>query len=302
MSLSQFKTTRTSVLDKLSDELNKTASKKYGDDERFWKVTTDKAGNGSAIIRFLPAKGDESEIPWVSYYSHSFQGPGGWYIENCLTTINQDDPSCEYNTKLFESGVEDNKTLGRKQKRKLHYVSNILVVKDPAHPENEGKVFLFRYGSKIFGKIKELMQPEQDELTEEEVTPIYPFQPYSGANFKLVVRKEDGYPNYDKSVFLKQSAIAPTDEEIDAIGEKLFDLKEFVDPKNFKSYDALKKRLDKVLGLSAKAPSEEKRPSVEEKRASAPQTRDEDDNDEVSGSVEEDDENLSYLQKLAEDD
>ena len=217
------------------------------DDTRFWQPTVDKSGNGMAVIRFLPAPpldGDDS-LPWVRLFSHGFQGPGGWYIENSLTTLNQKDPVSEHNSVLWNSGIEANKEIARKQKRKLSHISNILVVSDPSNPENEGKIFLYKYGKKIFDKLSEAMNPEfQDE------TAINPFDFWDGANFKLKIRKVEGYRNYDKSEFVSPEALYDGDEaKLKKIFDQEYSLKEFVSPGNFKSYDVLKARLDKVLGI-----------------------------------------------------
>tara|TARA_R110000824_G_scaffold247627_1_gene436669 strand:- start:1650 stop:2531 length:882 start_codon:yes stop_codon:yes gene_type:complete len=217
------------------------------DDTRFWQPTVDKSGNGMAVIRFLPAPpldGDDS-LPWVRLFSHGFQGPGGWYIENSLTTLNQKDPVSEYNSVLWNSGIEANKDIARKQKRKLSHISNIMVVSDPSNPENEGKVFLYKFGKKIFDKLSEAMNPEfQDE------TAINPFDFWEGANFKLKIRKVEGYRNYDKSEFASPNALFDGDEDkLKKLFDQEYSLKEFVSPGNFKSYDLLKARLDKVLGI-----------------------------------------------------
>ena len=211
-------------------------------DERLWKPVMDKSGNGYAVIRFLPAPEGE-DMPWAKVWNHAFQGPTGqWYIENSLTTVGQNDPVSEYNSKLWNSGVESDKEIARKQKRKLQYYSNIYVVKDPANPQNEGKVFLYRYGKKIFDKIMEAMQPAfQDE------TAVNPFDFWEGANFKLKLRKVDGYWNYDKSEFADPSALFDNDEEIEALWKTEYSLADFTAASNFKSYDELKTRLDAVL-------------------------------------------------------
>ena len=202
----------------------------------------DKSGNGYAVIRFLPAPEGE-DMPWAKVWNHAFQGPTGqWYIENSLTTVGQNDPVSEYNSKLWNSGVESDKEIARKQKRKLQYYSNIYVVEDPANPQNEGKVFLYRYGKKIFDKIMEAMQPAfQDE------SPVNPFDFWEGANFKLKLRKVDGYWNYDKSEFADPSALFDNDEEIEALWKTEYSLADFTASSNFKSYDELKTRLDAVL-------------------------------------------------------
>ena len=221
---------------------NAPQEKKSNVDDRIWKPVMDKTGNGFAIIRFLPAPKGE-ELPWAKLWSHAFQGPTGqWYIENSLTTVGQNDPVSEHNSALWNSGVESDKEIARKQKRKLQYYSNIYVVKDGANPENEGKVFLYRFGKKIFDKIMETMQPAfEDE------SPINPYDFWEGANFKLKLRKVDGYWNYDKSEFEAPSAIFDDDDQLEELWGKEHSLTAFTDTSNFKSYDELKKRLDVVL-------------------------------------------------------
>ena len=234
-----------SNLDTLIGELNKVAepqkqSNSYQDD-RFWKPELDKSGNGYAVFRFLPAVKDE-DLPWARLWSHAFQGPGGWYIENSLTTLNKKDPVSESNSLLWNSGVDADKEIARKRKRKLSYIANVLIVSDPKHPENEGQVKLFKFGKKIFDKITEAMKPEfEDEK------PINPFDFWEGANFKLKIRKVDGYWNYDKSEFEGVSQLKQADDQIKAIWEKQYPLKPFVDPSNFKTYDELKEKLNRVI-------------------------------------------------------
>lgn len=233
-------------LDKLLQQVQKDdapqGEKKSYTDERLWKPVVDKSGNGYAVVRFLPAPSGE-ELPWVRLWNHAFQGPTGqWYIENSLTTLNQNDPVSEYNSALWNSGVESDKGIARTQKRKLQYYSNIYVVEDSMNPENNGKVMLYRYGKKIYDKIMEAMQPEfADE------TPINPFDLWEGANFKLKIRKVDGYWNYDKSEFDSPVQLKPTDEELESIYAKTHSLADFTAQSNFKSYDELKARLDAVL-------------------------------------------------------
>ena len=221
------------------------------DDTRFWQPTVDKAGNGMAVVRFLPAPSVDGEdaIPWVRVFSHGFQGPGGWYIENSLTTLNQKDPVSEYNTTLWNSGIEANKEIARKQKRRLNYIANVYVISDPSNPENEGQIKLFKFGKKIFDKITEAMNPEfADE------TPVNPFDMWEGANFKLKIRNVEGYRNYDKSEFSEKSALLDGDDaKLEALWKQEHSLKEFLDPKHFKPYDVLKARLDKVLGFEGEA-------------------------------------------------
>ena len=220
---------------------NPTSNFKQGDD-REWKPTVDKAGNGYAVIRFLPAPQGE-DMPWVRIWNHGFQGPTGkWYIENSLTTLNKPDPVSELNSELWNSGVEANKEIARKQKRRLNYYANILVVEDSANPDAVGKVFLYKFGKKIFDKIKDVMQPQfEDE------TPLNPFDFWEGANFKLKIRKVDGYWNYDKSEFESVSQIKESDEDIKSIWSKQYPLNPFVDPSNFKTYDELKEKLNRVI-------------------------------------------------------
>ena len=230
--------------DKLQNELEKlntpTSTSSFQDD-RFWKPELDKSGNGYAIIRFLPQAADE-ELPWVRLWNHAFKGPGGWYIENSLTTINKKDPVSEYNTELWNSGNESDKDIARKQKRVLKYYANIYVVSDAKHPENEGKVMLFRFGKKIFDKITEAMNPE---FADEEA--LNPFDLWKGADFKLKIRKVDGYWNYDKSEFAAPSQLLETDEELEEVWNKEHSLKAFVASDQFKSYDELKEKLNRVL-------------------------------------------------------
>ena len=259
-------------------------------DERFWKLECDKANNGYAVIRFLPAP-DGEDLPFVKLYSHAFQSNGGWYIENSRTTLGDKDPVSEYNTQLWNNGTDSGKDLARKQKRKLTYISNIYVVKDPANPENEGRVFLYKFGKKIFDKCMEAMQPAfQDE------TPVNPFDFWEGANFKLKLRTVDGYWNYDKSEFEAPAALFDDDDKLEEIWKTQYPLSEFTGESNFKSYDELKKRLDTVLSGTTKvgratevmedAPWVE--PKVDTKPAPAPTVDTDDEGD-----------TMSYFEKLA---
>jgi hypothetical protein len=235
---------------KLVKEVEKMSTTSNGADERLWKPEMDKTGVGSAVIRFLPAPEGE-ELPWAKMYSHAFQGPGGWYIENSLTTIGQKDPLGEYNRELWNTGSETNKEIVRKQKRKLSYYSNIYVVKDPVNPANEGKVFLFKYGKKIFDKIMEAMQPEfEDE------TPINPFDFWQGANFKMKIVKKDGYWNYDKSEFDRVAPLLDDDDAMEAIWKKEYSLTAVTAPDQFKSYEELERRMNMVLGLKSSSPTQ----------------------------------------------
>ena len=273
------------------------AEKKSFIDDRLFKPQVDKAGNGYAVIRFLPAPEGE-ELPWARVWNHAFQGPTGlWYIENSLTTLNQKDPVSEHNTQLWNSGIESDKEIARKQKRKLQYYSNILVITDSSNPENEGKVMLYKYGKKIFDKLMEAMQPAfEDE------DPINPFDPFEGANFKLKIRKVDGYWNYDKSEFSAPSPIFESDDEIEEVINKQYPLSEFVSPDNFKSYDELKTRLNNVLSgkQSAGRSIGETIDDDEKEYAPAYKSSDPKKMDTVPFSKEDDDEDaMSYFEKLA---
>ena len=243
MSLSSLK--KSNSLDKLLGAVqaeNAPQDKKSYQDDRLWKPVMDKTGNGYAVIRFLPAVEGE-DMPWAKVWNHAFQGPTGqWYIENSLTTIGQNDPVSEMNSAYWNSGVESDKEIARRQKRKLQYFANIYVVEDPANPQNEGKVMLYRFGKKIFDKCMEAMQPAfKDE------TPVNPFDFWEGANFKLKIRKVDGYWNYDKSEFEGPSALFDDDDKLEETWKTQYALSEFTGESNFKSYDELKKRLDMVL-------------------------------------------------------
>ena len=275
------------------------------EDDRIWKPTPDKAGNATATIRFLPKHPDD-ELPWVKVFSHGFQGPGGrWYIENSLTTLGESDPVGELNSKLWNSGVEANKEIARKQKRRLHFYSNVLVIADPANPENEGKVMLFRYGKRIFDKIMDKAKP-----TFEDEKPVNVFDLWEGANFTLRMKKVEGYPNYDSSFFSDPTPVAPSDEAILEVVNKQYRLAEFLERKNFKSYEELKTKLDQVLsgegGVAASAsdlvqedipsqPAPEYRaaPAPEPVASAAP---------EPSLSSDDDDDVMSYFQKIADQD
>jgi len=258
MSFADFKKRSQSSIGDLTkkiEELNKKDSYK---DDRFWRPELDKSGNGYAVIRFLPAVEGE-DLPWAKYYSHGFKGKGGWYIENSLTTLGKKDPVSEMNTELWNSGVESDKDIARARKRRLHYVSNIIIVSDPANPQNEGKVFLYKYGKKIFDKIQESMQPEfEDE------EPINPFDFWQGANFKLKVRKVAGFVNYDKSEFESASALIDGDDEkLESLWKTQYALSEFTKPETFKSYDELKKRLYDVIGSDIRIIDAENSPTAE---------------------------------------
>ena len=247
-----------SLTAKLVKEVEKMSATSSGADERLFKPVVDKTGNGFAVLRFLPAP-DGEDLPWAKMYSHAFQGNGGWYIENSLTTIGGKDPLGEYNRELWNTGTEANKETVRKQKRKLNYYSNIYVVKDPANPSNEGKVFLFKYGKKIFDKIMEAMQPEfEDE------SPINPFDFWVGANFKLKIVKKDGYWNYDKSEFDRVSPLLDDDDAMEAIWKKEYSLNAITAPDQFKTYEELERRMNMVLGLSPSSSPTQSRAVVEQ--------------------------------------
>jgi hypothetical protein len=269
-------------------------------DERVWKPTVDKAGNGYAVLRFLPAA-EGQELPWVRYWDHGFKGPTGqWYIENSLTSIGQTDPVGELNSRLWNSGIEADKEKARAQKRRLHYVANVLVVQDPSAPQNEGKVFLYKFGKKIFDKIMDSMQPDfADE------TPVNPFDFWEGADFKLKIRQVEGYRNYDKSEFASPSALYDADESrLETVYNQLHDLGEFTDPKNYKSYDELKAKLMRVLGEEATAGAYTvKQEAMINEPAPAPQpVSQEPVTAEQVNMADDDDDTMSYFARLANED
>ena len=295
MSFANLKKSRNDFMKKLNDEINKvnnpeTETKNYTDD-RIWKAEVDKSGNGYAVIRFLPPC-DGEDVPWARVFNHGFQGPTGqWYIENSLTTIGKKDPVSEYNRTLWNSGIEANKEIARKQKRRLTYFSNIYVVSDPKNPQNEGKVFLYKYGKKIFDKINDLMNPEfEDE------TPVNPFDFWEGANFKLKIRKVEGYQNYDKSEFEKPAQLVEDEAELERIWKTQYKLSEFSDDSNFKTFDELQERLNTVLGLDS--PKVTQMYKTAEPSTTPPQkpSTAEDYTGETTG---EEDEEMSYFAKLA---
>ena len=293
-SFASLKQNRNATIANLTAELEKTQQQtvSYVDD-RYWKPERDKSGNGYAVVRFLPQTEGE-DLPWVRMWNHGFQGPGGWYIENSLTTLNQKDPVSEFNTSLWNNGTEAGKEQARKQKRRLNYVSNILVIKDPANPDNEGKHFLYRYGKRIFDKINDAMNPEfQDE------TPMNPFDYWEGADFKLKIRTVDGFVNYDRSEFDSNSAILDGDDaKLEELYNKQYSLQELVAPDQFKTFDELKAKMERVLGFEAGTD----RVKFEEVEDTAPTPEPEisiESTYETSeGEGEED--TLSYFQKLAE--
>ena len=284
-----------SLTAKLVKEVEKMNNTGGNADDRIWKLDVDKGGNGYAVIRFLPAPEGE-DLPFVKLYSHAFQGPGGWFIENSLTTLGQKEPVSEYNSLLWNNGTDAGKETARKQKRKLTYVSNIYVVKDPANPENEGKVFLYKYGKKIFDKLTAAMQPEFED---EEA--IDPFDFWQGANFKLKAKNVAGYRNYDSSEFTPVIPLLDDDDALEGIWKKESSLSEFVSPDQFKTYDELKVRLEYVLGKRGAKPVAQD-PEVEEdyERTPVAETTETVSSVSSSSSEIEDDDTLSYFQRLAE--
>ena len=307
MGFKDMKSASGSNYQSLASEMDKMAKKSESyKDDRMWKADTDKTGNGYAEIRFLPAP-DGEDLPWARIWNHGFRGPGGWYIENSLTTIGLKDPVSEMNSQLWASGSDDDKKIARDRKRKLSYISNILVVSDPKNPQNEGKVFLFRYGKKIFEKIQEAMNPQfQDEK------PMNPFDFWNGATFKLKIRQVEGYTNYDRSEFSAPSAVLGGDDAaLEKLWKKQYSLKEFTDPKSFKTYEELKTRLRDVLGDNIRASTSENAYKGGAEKASfddedvapvvkkaAPQSK-----KPVKESTDDDTEDaLSYFEKLASED
>ena len=287
------KKSKSGIEDLIKKMEDQTKAKDYKDD-RFWRPEQDKSGNGFAIIRFLPPV-DGEEVPWNKVYNHAFQGTGGWYIENSLTTIAQKDPVSEMNSQLWNSGLESDKDLARIRKRKLTYISNIYVVSDPANPQNEGKVFLYKYGIKIYEKIEESMKPE---FKDEE--PINPFDFWKGANFRIKIRKVGGFTNYDKSEFDSQTPLLDDDSKMEKIWKSQHSLLPFTEAANFKSYDELKTRLNEVLGgdIRNSTPTqktiEDVSESMGEKKSSFKSKKP------VEDDVDEETDALSYFQKLAD--
>jgi hypothetical protein len=290
-----------SLTQKLVKEVEKMNTSGGSSDDRMWKLECDKANNGYAVIRFLPAP-DGEDLPFVKVYSHAFQGPGGWLIDQCATTLNQKCPVCEHNGQLWNSGVDANKEVARKQKRKLTYVSNIYVVKDPANPENEGRVFLYKYGKKIFDKLTAAMQPEFED---EEA--IDPFDFWKGANFKLKAKSVAGYRNYDSSEFAAPGALLDDDDALEALWKKQYSLNEFIAPDQFKSYEEMKKRLDAVMGSKSSYRVDEEVEDEDTYRGPVKEL-DDDLRSQLNSLAptksafddEEDDSTLSYFAKLAE--
>lgn len=300
MSLADLKRNSKASLEKLNSELGK-LNKTYtndDDDKNFWRPDVDKGGNGYAVIRFLPAPEGE-DVPFVRIWDHGFQGPGGWYIEKSLSTIGEPDPVSEYNKQLWDSGIEANKEIVRKQKRRLTFISNVYIIKDSLHPENEGKVMLFKYGKKIFDKLNAAMNPEfEDEK------PINPFDLWEGANFKVKIRNVEGYRNYDTSSFDTPGALFEDDDKLEEVWNSYskspaHSLQQFIHPSKFKSYDELKAKLFRVLALGnapKNAVQEEEAyeaPAPKAKAAPAPK----------APSIEEDDDDdaMDFFKKLAEE-
>ena len=297
MSFASLKKNRSKSLENLSQQLEKMTTKGYSDPEKekYWTITRDSAGNGFAIIRFLPAPANE-DVPFVPIWDHAFQGVGGWYIEKSLTTIKQDDPLSKFNSQLWNSGNESDKEQARKQKRRLKYHSNILVIKDPAKPENEGKVFLFSYGKKIFDKLNDLMNPQfEDE------TPVNPFDFWEGANFRLKIREVEKYPNYDKSEFDSPSALFDGDDEkLEEVYNQLHSLKELTDASKFKSYEELESRLHRVLGVTGTTASDKTADDMIDEDLDMSKIGKTDDGPTIKeASVEDDDSDLDFFKNLA---
>ena len=302
MSFAAMKKNRQSQIDKLSGELSKLNQSTPRDDVGFWKPEVDKSGNGSAIIRFLPAPNGE-DVPFVRIWDHGFQGPGGWFIEKSLTTLGEKCPVSEYNSMLWNSGTEADKTFVRqKTKRRLSFVSNIYVVKDPSNPDNEGQVFLYKYGKKIFDKLQDQMTPEFDDET-----PVNPFDLWDGANFRLKIRKVEGYRNYDKSEFDSSAALLDDDEKLEEIWNSEKSLSDLVDPKHFKSYDELKSKLYRVLALDGGGTAntvtadELSEPKPQKQRKAKQTTEEAPPWDETVSDSSDEEDGLSFFKQLAED-
>jgi len=299
-SFSDLKKSRQKSIDKINKKLQEQAdsSKGFAEDTRMWKAELDKSGNGFAVTRFLPAPTGE-DLPWAKTWNHGFQGVGGWYIEECPTTIGKKCPVCEYNSSLWNSGIEANKEIARKQKRRLVYMSNILVIKDPANPQNEGELKLFKYGKKIFDKINDQMNPQfEDE------NPTNPFDLWEGANFRLKIRKVDGFNNFDKSEFDSVSPLYEgADEKLEELWKKEFPLSEFTDDSRFKEFSELKSRLDRVLGAQSEPVVPVSEPPFDGgKPMTTPHVEPVVESVTTPTTAEnENDESLTYFQKLAED-
>jgi hypothetical protein len=299
MSFANLKSSRGSSIDKLVKAAeavseNKTDTKSYVDD-RFWKPTQDKAGNGYAVVRFLPAKEGE-DLPWVRYWDHGFKGPTGlWYIENSRTSINEDDPVSEMNSVLWNSGREEDKQTARDRKRRLHYISNVLIVSDPENPQNEGKVKLYKFGKKIFDKIMDVMQPQ---FADED--PVNPYDFWEGADFKIKIRKVEGWTNYDKSEFASVAALHNGEEErLEEVYNNIHSLSEFTSESNYKSYDELKMKMNRVLGVDAGMEPVQSAPTAQV--AEAPKVGNIAEPVMDSAPAAGEDDTLSYFAKLAEE-
>jgi len=280
------------------DKISQPAGGEKKEDDRFWQPTVDKAGNGYAVIRFLPPPRGE-ELPWVRIWNHGFQGPTGkWYIENSLTTIGKPDPVSELNNELWNSGSEANKEIARKQKRRLSYICNVYVVSDPANPQNEGTVKLFKFGKKIFDKIKDVMQPQfQDE------EPLNPFDFWKGADFKIKIRNVEGYRNYDKSEFASVTALFDSDEEIEKVWGKEHSLADMCDARHFKSYEELKRKLEQVLNAGGAPTARAESIELDAPRAAAkPAAAVSKPAPKAEADFDENDDSISYFAKLAADD
>jgi hypothetical protein len=293
LTFQELKKNRQKSFQKITEEIEKQNSSSFQDDDRVWYPATDKAGNGSAVIRFLPAPADE-EVPFVRLWYHSFQGPGGWYIENSLTTIGQQDPIAELNNELWNSTTDDEsparKTV-RKQKRKLVYISNVFIISDPANPENEGKVKIFKFGKKLYDKIHQAMYPEfEDE------TPMNPFDLWDGADFKIKIRQVEGYRNYDNSKFGERKSLFDNDEEIEAVWKQTYSVKEFVAEDKFKTYDELKKSLERALKKKLDKSEAANLASSDQREMAAPKLK-----EIKSKSLEEDDDTADFFKNLLND-
>lgn len=306
-SFTQLKNSRKAQLEKLTADLSKkTTYENSSQDSRFWKPTVDKAGNGYAVIRFLPTAPGE-DTPVIKYWDHSFKGPGGWYIEKSLTTLGQKDPVSEYNTQLWATELKENRDIvSNAQKRRLHYISNIYIVKDPANPENEGKVFLYQYGKKVYDKINEKLEP-----VFEDETPVFVFDFWEGANFKLKIQTEKGkdgsqkYRSYDKSEWDVPSALHEDDDVLENIWKQQHPLKPLVAPSMFKTYDELKQRLHKVLGWDSPSFDTNNRSFSTAEEMSAPKVKEVQSKPIQSSSFEEDsddDEGLDFFKRMVEED
>ena len=287
-----------SNFDFLQKELQKSTNANSSGDERLWKPALDASGNGYAVIRFLPAPEGES-LPWAKLYNHAFQGPGGWLIDNCPTTKGEQCPVCAANNKLWNSGVESDKEIARQRKRKLSYYSNIYVVKDSANPDNEGKVFLYKYGKKIHDKVLAAMQPEFDDET-----PVNPFDLWEGANFKLKIRTIGGYWNYDASEFAAPSALSADDDEMEQLWKQAYSLEAFTTADQFKVYDEIESRMNTVLGVARpvqQAQYDEEEDPIPTGGFNSPDITPKAPAPSVSTNETDDDDALSYFQRLAEE-